>query len=143
MNASPTVDVDGCPARVLIVDDDADNREVLELVLAWEGFLISGAASGAEALAMVVAQRPDLILLDVMMPVMTGYEVLAKIKADPATRDIPVMMVTALSDAKAKTLALTAGAEDFLSKPLDRDEVVRRVRTLLRKTFPGYREREE
>ena len=140
MNASASVDVGGRPARVLIVDDEADNREVMELVLAWEGFVISGAASGAEALAMVTAQRPDLILLDVMMPIMTGYEVLATIKADPATVDIPVMMVTALADNQAKQLALAAGAEEFLSKPIDRDDLVRRVRDVLRKTFQGYRE---
>jgi CheY-like chemotaxis protein len=140
VNASPSVDVGGRAARILIVDDEADNREVMDLVLAWEGFLISGAASGAEALAMVTAERPDLILLDVMMPLMSGYEVLTTIKADPATVDIPVMMVTALADSHTKTLALAAGAEDFLSKPLDRDELVRRVRDVLRKTFQGYRE---
>jgi DNA-binding response OmpR family regulator len=143
MSASPIADVDARPARLLIVDDEADNREVLELVLAWEGFLISTASSGAEALAVVASQPPDLVLLDIMMPGMTGYEVVAKIKADAATSAIPVMMISALTDSKTKLLALTAGAEDFLSKPIDRDELVRRVRNLLRKTFPGYRESEE
>ena len=131
------------PARILLVDDEPDNLEVLEVVLAWEGFLVSKAGSGNEALAMVAKRSPDLILLDLMMPRMTGYEVLAKLKAERATSDIPVMMVSAIMDPNAKGKALAAGAADFLAKPIDRDDLVRRVRNLLRKSFPGYRESEK
>ena len=130
------------PARILLVDDEPDNREVLKLFLAWEGFVISEAGSGSEALAMVAEQVPDLILLDVMMPVMTGYELLARLKGDPAMSDTPVMMVSALTDSGAKDLALSGGAVDFLSKPVTRDEVVQGVRNILRRTFAGYRESE-
>jgi CheY-like chemotaxis protein len=138
------VDPNARLARVLIVDDESDNRELLKLVLGWEGFVISTAASGAEALGKAMtAHPPDLILLDIMMPGMTGYDVLAEIKADPITRAIPVMMISAMTDGKARTLSLTAGADDFFPKPIDRDELVRRVRKLLRETFPGYRESEK
>jgi CheY-like chemotaxis protein len=140
MSANLTVELDAGTPRILLVDDERDNREVLELVLAWEGFQISQADGGKEALAMVALQLPDLILLDIMMPWMTGYEVLAKLKADPATKDIPVMMVSAIMDPSAKGRALTAGAADFVSKPIDRDDLVRRVRNLLRGTCAGYRE---
>lgn len=77
-----------------------------------------------------------------MMPGMTGYDVLAEIKADPITRAIPVMMISAMTDGKTRTLALAAGADDFFPKPIHRDELARRVRKLLRETFPGYRESE-
>ncbi len=142
MSASAPANPAGGAARILLVDDEDDNREVLELVLAWEGFEISQASSGREALAKVARQAPDLILLDLMMPEMTGYEVLETLKADPATRAIPVMMVSAITDPGVKARALAAGAESFLSKPIDRDDLVQRVGALLRKTCAGYRERE-
>jgi DNA-binding response OmpR family regulator len=113
----------------------------MELVLAWEGFLILTAVSGEEALATVAQQPFDLILLDVMMPGMNGYEVLAKIKGNLATKNIPVMMVSALTDRNARTLGLGAGAEDFLAKPLLRAELVSRVRNCLRKTYAGYHDK--
>src|SRR5687767_7021840 len=102
------------PSRILIVDDERHNRTLLEVMLAPEGFLLQTAASGEEALAMVAERAPDLILLDVMMPGMDGYEVTKRIKGDPATRNIPVIMVTALDGANDRMLGLTAGAEDFL-----------------------------
>jgi DNA-binding response OmpR family regulator len=135
---SPSPSIAGRPVRILIVDDERDNRELLELVLAWAGFLILTAASGEEALTTVAQQPPDLILLDVMMPGMTGYEVAAKIKGNIATKSIPVIMVSALTDRKARTLGLSAGAEDFLAKPLERAELVSRVRNCLRKTYADY-----
>jgi len=101
-------------------------------MLASEGFLMLSAASGEEALAMVAQQPPDLILLDVMMTGMDGYQVAAEIKGQLATKNIPVIMVTALDDRGAKMLALSAGAEDFISKPVDRGELLARVRNLLR-----------
>jgi signal transduction histidine kinase/DNA-binding response OmpR family regulator len=120
------------PACVLIVDDERHNRELLEIMLKPEGFLLLSAASGEEALALMARQPPDLILLDVMMPGMSGYDVAGKIKSDPATKNIPVIMLTALDDRNARMLGLNAGAEDFLTKPVDRPELSVRVRNLLR-----------
>jgi signal transduction histidine kinase/DNA-binding response OmpR family regulator len=120
------------PACVLIVDDERHNRELLEIMLKPEGFVLLSAANGEEALALIARQPPDLILLDVMMPGMSGYDVAAKIKSDPATKNIPVIMLTALDDRNARMLGLNAGAEDFLTKPVDRPELSVRVRNLLR-----------
>jgi DNA-binding response OmpR family regulator len=130
MSTSP--DIAGHPGRILVVDDDRDNREVLGVVLGWEGFVVLTAASGEEALAIVAREPPDLILLDVMMPDMNGYQVAARIKGTHTTRNIPIMMVTALNDLASRVRALDAGAEDFLAKPLDRVELCVRVRSLLR-----------
>jgi signal transduction histidine kinase/DNA-binding response OmpR family regulator len=120
------------PACVLIVDDERHNRELLEIMLKPEGFVLLSAATGEEALALIARQPPDLILLDVMMPGMSGYDVAAKIKSDPITKNIPVIMLTALDDRNARMLGLNAGAEDFLTKPVDRPELSVRVRNLLR-----------
>jgi signal transduction histidine kinase/DNA-binding response OmpR family regulator len=120
------------PACVLIVDDERHNRELLEIMLKPEGFVLLSAANGEEALALIARQPPDLILLDVMMPGMSGYDVASKIKSDPATKNIPVIMLTALDDRNARMLGLNAGAEDFLTKPVDRPELSVRVRNLLR-----------
>jgi PAS domain S-box-containing protein len=119
-------------ARILIVDDERADRRLLEVILTSEGFDIATAASGAEALALVVQTPPDLIVLDVVMPETDGYEVAVKIKGNPATRNIPIIMVTTLDDHDAKMLGLSAGAEDFLTKPVDRTELCMRVRNLLR-----------
>jgi signal transduction histidine kinase/DNA-binding response OmpR family regulator len=120
------------PACVLIVDDERHNRELLEIMLKPEGFLLLSAANGEEALALIARHPPDLILLDVMMPGMNGFDVAEKIKSDPATKNIPVIMLTALDDRNARMLGLNAGAEDFLTKPVDRPELSVRVRNLLR-----------
>src|SRR5688572_12603791 len=130
MNKGP--DTGGRPARILIVDDDPHNKQLLDLILAAESFVVQTAASGEEALAMVAAEPPDLILLDVMMPGIDGYQVVAQIKADLLTKNIPVVMMTALHDREARMRGLDAGAEDFLTKPVDRAELCVRVRNLLR-----------
>ena len=130
MNASP--DITGLQARILIVDDKLANRLVLEGMLRPEGFLLQSAASGPEALAMVAQHAPDLILLDVLMPGMNGYQVVGAIKANPETKNIPIIIITALDDREARMLGLSAGAEDFLAKPVDRAELCVRVRNLLR-----------
>jgi two-component system, cell cycle sensor histidine kinase and response regulator CckA len=128
--------------RVLIVDDERMNRQLLEVMLAAEGFLLQSAASGEEALAIVAQQPPDLILLDVLLPGMDGYQVARKIKSVVATKNIPVIMVTELDDRDARMLGLGAGAEDFLTKPVDRAELCVRVRNLLRlKAYGDYHDK--
>jgi len=120
------------PARILIVDDERHNRALLEVMLEPEGFVVAMAASGEEALALVAQEPPDLILLDVLMPGMGGFEVAGKLKGNVATKQIPIIMVTALDDRDARLFGLRAGAEDFLTRPLDRAELCVRVRNLLR-----------
>jgi PAS domain S-box-containing protein len=130
------------PARILIVDDEPQNRQLLEVMLASEGFLLQTAASGEEALAIVASLPPDLILLDVMMPGMDGYQVASQLKGDLATKNIPVIMVTAVDDRDVRIRGLSAGAEDFLTKPVDRPELCLRVRNLLRlKAYSDYHDK--
>jgi diguanylate cyclase (GGDEF)-like protein len=119
-------------ASILIVDDEPQNRRLLEILLQPEGYVTRSAPGGAEALASVALQAPDLILLDYMMPGMDGCEVAARLKADPATSSIPIIMVTAHIDRTARLAGLKAGAEEFLTKPVDRAELWLRVRNLLR-----------
>ena len=117
---------------ILVVDDEAPNRKLLETLLRPEGYVTVCAASGSEALVLIAKKAPDLILLDVMMPEMNGYAVASLLKADPATSNIPIIFVTALSDRSARLAGLDAGAEEFLTKPVDRAELWLRVRNLLR-----------
>jgi PAS domain S-box-containing protein len=134
-----TPDTADHPARILIVDDKRHNTQLLEVILAPEGYLLLTAASGEEALAIVAQQRPDLILLDVMLPGMDGFQVARTTKSDLATRNIPVILVTALDDRDARMLGLSAGADDFLTKPVDGAELRVRVRNLLRlKVYGDY-----
>jgi PAS domain S-box-containing protein len=128
----PAPDVAARPARILIVDDERHNRELLETMLASQGFQFQSAASGQDALAIVAENPPDLILLDVLLSDMDGYRVAAGIKGNHATRNIPIIMITALDDRGARMLGLNAGAEEFLTKPVDRAELTVRVRNLLR-----------
>jgi two-component system cell cycle sensor histidine kinase/response regulator CckA len=138
-NVKPSPDVADHPARILIVDDERPDRHVLEVMLGLEGFCLLTAASGDEALAMVAQQPPDLMLLDVMMPGMDGYQVAGKLKGNLATKNIPIIMVTAVDDRNGRMLGLSAGAEDFLTKPVDRAELCVRVRNLLRlKAYRDY-----
>ncbi len=126
-------------ARILVVDDERQNRALLEAMLAPEGFDVWTASSGEEAIALVAQQPPDLILLDLMMPGMDGYDVARNVKGNPATRNIPIIMITAHGDRDARMRGLGAGAEDFLSKPVDRAELSVRVKNLLHlKAFGDY-----
>ncbi len=122
------------PPTILIVDDEALNRKLLEALLLPEGYLTVSAASGEEALALIAQRAPDLILLDVRMPGMDGYQVASTLKADPVTAGIPIIMVTAQADRAARVIGLDAGAEEYLTKPVDRVELWLRIRNLLRLT---------
>jgi diguanylate cyclase (GGDEF)-like protein/PAS domain S-box-containing protein len=119
-------------ARILVVDDEPQNRRLLEALLLPQGYQTTSVADGEAALAAVAAQAPDLILLDVMMPGMDGHAVARALKAEPTTAHIPIIMVTAQIDPAARLLGLNAGAEEFLTKPVDRAELWLRVRNLLR-----------
>ncbi len=118
--------------RLLIVDDEPRNVRLLEGMLYGEPYELIPAHSGAEALELIHKSPPDLILLDVMMPDINGFEVCKQIKSDPSRRMIPVVMVTALSEVSDRIEAMQAGADDFLSKPIDAAELIVRVRSLVR-----------
>ena len=117
---------------ILIVDDEEVNVKLIKAILATENYNLISASSGSNALSMLAPNRPDLILLDVMMPGMDGFETCKKIKQDKNTRIIPVLMVTALSEKEHRLKALNCGADDFLSKPVDKTEIKIRVKSLLR-----------
>jgi two-component system cell cycle response regulator len=119
-------------ARILVVDDIVPNVKLLEAKLAAEYFDVLTATDGPSAVEMAVGETPDLILLDVMMPGMDGFEVCTRLRADPKTRHIPVVMVTALSDVSDRVRGLEAGADDFLSKPVNDVALFARVRSLVR-----------
>ncbi len=126
-------------ATLLIVDDEPLVRKLLKMLLEDQGYLTLTASSGEEALAIVEQQPPDLILLDIMMPGMDGYEVARKLKSDKSMANIPIIMLSALGEHSARILGLEAGAEDFLNKPVESAELWLRVRNLLRlKAFGDY-----
>ena len=118
--------------KILVVDDTAANVKLLADLLAVKGYRVVTAGGGKEALARVAADRPHLVLLDVMMPDLNGYEVCRAIRADPATAALPVVLVTALDASEERVKGLEAGADDFLSKPVNQVELMARVKSLLR-----------
>jgi len=122
---------------ILIVDDERDLLSVLEFNLKQAGFEILLAASGAEALAQLRRRVPDLVLLDLMLPDLSGTEVCRAIKNDPRTRHVPVMMLTAKGEEVDKVVGFELGAEDYVTKPFSVRELVLRVKALLRRAAPG------
>jgi two-component system cell cycle response regulator len=119
-------------ARILIVDDTPLNVKLLAAKLTLEYYDIVTAENGAQALEKTAKEKPDLILLDVMMPVMDGFETCQRLKADPATAHIPVIILTALTDVADRVRGLAAGADDFLAKPINDIALMARIRSLLR-----------
>ncbi len=119
-------------STVLVVDDNAQNLELLQAFLEAIPVRVFTAADGVEALEKVAQHNPDLILLDIMMPRMSGFQVCRKLKGDPATRDIQILMVTALNELGDIEQASECGTDDFVSKPVNKFELLTRIKSLLR-----------
>ncbi len=119
------------PRRILIVDDDAFIRRPLEFILRAEGFDAESAVDGDECLRVVRERRPDLIVLDVMMPGRDGFEICRELKSDPSMREIPVVLLSARGREHDRERGLALGAQDFMTKPYSPSDLVRRVREIL------------
>jgi putative two-component system response regulator len=122
----------GSAGKVLVVDDEAANLQLLKALLTREGYSVVTASDGEEALAAVASAHPDLVVMDVLMPKLSGYDVCERIKHSPATRLIPVVLITALHEREHKIRGINAGADDFLTKPVDPHELKARARSLVR-----------
>jgi putative two-component system response regulator len=120
------------PAMVLVADDDADIRDLMSTLLKAQGYPVFCAQDGQEALDFLLTGEPAVALLDVMMPKLTGFEVCQAAKADPETRLIPIVLLTGLTSTDDRIRGLTCGADDFLSKPFNREELLARVKSLVR-----------
>lgn len=128
----PAWKIEAARVNILVVDDNHSNVELLEALLSSRGYNILKAYNGEDALTLVETVRPHIVLLDVMMPHMDGYEVCRRLKGKDTTRFIPVIMLTALSDIDDKIKGIEAGADDFISKPFQRPELLARVKSLVR-----------
>lgn len=116
---------------ILVIDDDAMNREVMEAFLTAESYQVLLAHNGTEGLQLAKQHRPDLILLDVRMPDLSGYEVCTTLKKQPPTQSIPVMLVTGFDAPEDRRLGAQAGADDFLTRPFSGEQLLQRVANLL------------
>jgi phosphate regulon transcriptional regulator PhoB len=125
------------PADVLVVEDEPDIRNLVVHHLTRDGFRCRTATSGAEALASVRTAVPDLLVLDLMLPELNGLEVCRRLRADPATAGVPIIMLTAKTDEVDRIVGLEMGADDYVAKPFSPKELVARVRAVLRRARPG------
>src|SRR5215207_11764502 len=124
--------MDGEQAKILVVDDIPQNVKLLVDLLTLKGYAVVTAISGEEALAKVASEKPDLVLLDVMMPGMSGYDVCRRIRENPATALLPVVLCTSLDPQQERINGIACGADDFLAKPINLPELFARVASLLR-----------
>ena len=118
-------------SKVLVVDDEQDLLDLMEIILGGEGYMVVTAANGQEAVSKVESEHPDLILLDVMMPIMDGWEVLKSLKNNGQTSHIPVVMVTAKIGIEDRRRGMAEGAADYICKPFAPREVINRIKVLL------------
>jgi two-component system phosphate regulon response regulator PhoB len=125
------------PPRVLIVEDEPDIRALLAFHLEREGFAVARSGSGADAVRQVRASPPDLVLLDLMLPEMDGLDVCRRLRQDPATAGVPIVMITARGEEVDRVLGLELGADDYIVKPFSPKEMVARVRAVLRRARPA------
>ena len=131
MSADPKLKSLETPPRILVVEDDPDLRKILKAVLRREGYVVETAGDGEEGLAAVETEQPDLLLLDVMMPRMDGKELCRRLKSHQRTSQIPIIMLTAMSEADDKVGGLDLGANDYITKPYEQRELLMRVKNLL------------
>jgi len=118
-------------ATVMVVDDSPINLCLMEAMLSPEGYSVNLYDSGEQCMKSVLKSAPDIILLDILMPGLDGFQVLRQLKSEEGTRRIPVVMVTSLCEVKDRVIAFDAGADDFLSKPVAKSELLARVRSLI------------
>jgi two-component system response regulator MprA len=119
--------------RILVVDDERNIVEFIRLGLRYEGFQVESAATGQEALARIARVKPDLLILDIMLPGMDGLEVCRRLRSQPDTEDLPILMLTARDDVRDRVTGLETGADDYLTKPFSFEELLARVRAILRR----------
>jgi two-component system sensor histidine kinase/response regulator len=129
--ASSSTRAEGYTGTILVVDDEEINRDILRALIESHGYTVIEAVNGEEALRRIAEASPDVILLDIMMPIMDGFETCRKLKSDPVTAPIPVLLVTSLTDRSDRLKGIEAGANDFLNKPIDAEDVLLRVRNAL------------
>lgn len=130
MSAAPLT-TDFPPAKVLIADDHPQGAELIEAYLEGTGWEVKIAVDGEETVRLVREWNPDVVLLDVMMPKLSGFEVCKRLRADPETKALPVLMITALDQSSDVERAVDAGTNDFLTKPINKTDLVLRIRAIL------------
>ncbi|HLI08480.1 MAG TPA: response regulator transcription factor [Ktedonobacteraceae bacterium] len=119
--------------KVLVVDDEENIQELIRLGLRYEGFQVESASDGQEGISAAQRLNPDLVILDLMLPGMDGLEVCRRLRANPTTQDVPILMLTAKDEVRDRVVGLDTGADDYLTKPFEFDELVARVRAILRR----------
>ena len=128
------------PVTVLVIDDDSNITELIRLGLKYEGFQVESSHSGEEGLVAAQRLNPALIILDILLPDLDGLEVCSRLRSNPTTRDIPILMLTSKDDVRDRVTGLQQGADDYLVKPFDFDELVARIRAILRRVRHGQGE---